>query len=332
MRVLLIGTFASAGRPLLERFLCAPCEIVAFPGTFDEAKVLGEIAAADVVVGAPFTSKMGERAKRLRLIQNTGVGIDRYDLNSFPPGARLCVSYHHEAAMAEYVIMMVLALTRRLLRFDAGLRRGEWSDSCIFGPQFTSRELAGATLGLLGFGRIGREVAKRASALGMRVHAIKQHPAAPGEEHGIDFLGGPGDLSGLLVAADYLVVTCPLTPETEGLIGKQQLGLMKADAYVINVSRGKIIQEGALYEALRSGRLAGAALDVWYNYPPGGAPSVCYPSAYPFHKLSNVIMTPHISSCTAEAVEARWRDIAYNIEHVESGSPLRNELPLTRIP
>src|ERR1019366_587963 len=114
MKILLIGTFASSGRPLLERFLQTPCEIVSFPAPINEERLLAEIAAAEVVVGAPFTKRMGECAKKLRLIQNTGVGIDRYDLSSFPPGVRLCVSYHHEAAMAEYVIMMVLALTRRL--------------------------------------------------------------------------------------------------------------------------------------------------------------------------------------------------------------------------
>ena len=330
MKVLLIGTFASAGRPLLERFLQIKCEIVSFPGQFDEQRVLVEIATADVVIGAPFTKAMGRGAKKLRLIQNTGVGIDRYDLSSFPPGVRLCVSYHHEAGMAEYVIMTVLALTRRMVHFDAQLRQGQWSGSCIFGPQFTAREIAGTTLGLIGYGRIGREVAKRASALGMRVRAIKQHPAETGMEEGVDFVGGPEDLPGLLAASDYLVVTCPLTPETEGMMGEEQFGLMKPDAYLINVSRGKIVQEGALYEALRAGTIAGAALDVWYNYPPGTVPSASRPSAYPFHELTNVIMTPHISSCTAETVEARWRDIGHNLEHLETGAALRNELDLPR--
>lgn len=325
MKVLLIGTYASSGRPLLERFLRSECEIVAFPGPFEEEKVLPDIATADAVVGAPFTQRMGQVAKQLRLIQNTGVGIDRYDLRSFPAGVRLCLSYHHEAGMAEYVIMTVLALTRKLLQFDAQLRQGQWTGSCTFSPLFTVREIAGATLGLIGFGRIGREVARRASALGMHVRAIKQHAAASAAEPGVDFLGTAEDLPALLAASDYLVITCPLTPETEGLIGEEQLTLMKSDAYLINVSRGKIVQERALYDALRTGRIAGAALDVWYHYPPGTV-TTCFPSAYPFHELGNVIMTPHISSCTSETVEARWRDIAYNIEHLHAGSTLRNEL------
>jgi phosphoglycerate dehydrogenase-like enzyme len=326
MKVLLIGTFASAGRPLLERFLQTECEIISFPGPFDEQRILGEIATADVVVGAPFTRAMGLSATNLRLIHNTGVGTDRYDVASFPANVRLCVSYHHEAGMAEYVIMMVLALTRRVIRFDAQLRQGQWDGSCIFGPQHTAREIAGTTLGLIGYGRIGREVAKRASALAMRVRAIKRSRTILEAETGIDFIGGPQDLPGVLAAADYLVITCPLTAETEGLIGEKQFDLMKPDSYLINVARGKIVEERALYEALRTSRIAGAALDVWYNYPPSTVPSTCYPSAYPFHELNNVIMTPHVSSCTVEAVEARWRDIAYNLEHLETGSTLRNEV------
>ena len=92
MKILLIGAFASAGRPLLERFLQTPCNILSFPGRLDEDLVLAEIEDADVVVGAPFTKQMSEKAKKLRLIQNTGIGIDRYDLSNFPPGVRLCVA------------------------------------------------------------------------------------------------------------------------------------------------------------------------------------------------------------------------------------------------
>jgi len=326
MKILLIGTFASAGRPLLERFLQVPNEVMAFPGRFDERHVIKEIRDAEVVVGAPFTNSMGQSARQLRLIQNTGVGVDRYDLSSFPPGVRLCVSAHHGAAMAEYVIMVILAMTRRLLPFDSQFRQGKWDGSCIFNPLFTTRQLTGRTLGLVGYGTIAKEIAGRASALGLRVQAVKQNRSASAPPPGIDFLGGPADLHRLLAAADYLVVTCPLTPETDGLIGERELGLMKPDSYLINVSRAKIIREGPLYEALRRGQIAGAALDVWYNYPPGVQATTCFPSTYPFHELPNVIMTPHISSCTVETIEARWRDIAYNIEHLEAGSELRNEV------
>lgn len=326
MKVLLIGPFASAGRPLLDRFLRTQCEIHVFPRRFNESQVLAEIESADVIVGAPFTKKMGQHAKKLRLVQNTGAGIDRYELSSFPPGVRFCVSYHHESAIAEYVIMVILALTRRLIPFDAQLREGQWGGSCIFSPLFTVRELTGATLGLIGLGRIGREIARRAVALGLRVCAVKQNPMAPYQDPAIEVLGSPANLSDLLGISDYVVVACPLTPETDGLIGREQFELMKRDSCLINVSRGKIVQEDALYEALRTHQIAGAAIDVWYNYPSNGDSSPCPPSSYPFHELNNVIMTPHISSCTVEAVEARWRDIAFNIDHLPTGEPLRNEV------
>jgi len=330
MKVLLVGTFAAAAQPLLERFLQSRCEMVSFGGRFDECQVLPHLWNADVVIGAPFTRAMGERARQLRLIQNTGAGIDRYDVSSFPAGVRLCASYHHESAMAEYVILAILALTRRLLWFDAQMRQGWWSGSCIFNPLSAVSELLGRVVGLIGPGRVGAEVARRARSLGMRVRAVGRTNAAASPIPHVETAGGPANLPELLSISDYIVVTCPLTGETEGLIGAEQFSRMKPEAYLINIARGKIVQEQALYEALRTRQIAGAAIDVWYQYPPADHRTPFPPSAYPFHELDNVIMTPHISCCTHQTAEARWRDIAYNIDHIDSGDALRNEIILRR--
>jgi phosphoglycerate dehydrogenase-like enzyme len=325
VKVLLVGAFAAAGQPLLERFLANPCNLVALGEPFDETSVISEIGSADIVIGKPFTRLMGEQAKNLRLIQSTGAGLDRYHLADLPPGVRLCVSYHHEAAMAEYVILVMLALSRRLLHFDAQLRKGLWDGSCIFSPLLVSQGISGKTVGLIGYGRIGKEVAQRATALGMRVQAIRGSTPLH-TVPGLDFMGGPTDLPRLLATSDYVVITCPLTPATEGLIGSNELRLMQRDSYLVNVSRGRIVQEQAIYEALKSGSIAGAAIDVWYRYPEGQQGSSCSPSNYPFGELANVIMTPHVSCCTREVTEERWRDIAFNIDHLDSIEPLRNEI------
>jgi phosphoglycerate dehydrogenase-like enzyme len=328
MKVLLIGDFAGAGQPLLERFLTRSCQIVACGGRFDEDRASAEIHDAEVIIGKPFTRTMAAHARKLRLIQSTGTGTDRYDLANFPKGVRLCISLHHERAMAEYVLLAMLALTRRLLLFDSQLRRGSWGDSCIFSPLLGTSEISGKLVGLIGFGHIAREVARLSGALGMRTQAIRTRVAAQAEA-GVEFCGGPEDLPRLLATSDYLVVTCPLTPITEGLIGAAELAQMKRDAYLINVSRARIIQEAALYNALKAGTLAGAALDVWYRYPDKAQDAACFPSDYPFHDLENVIMTPHISCCTHATAEARWRDIAFNIDHLDTGESLRNEVTLT---
>jgi phosphoglycerate dehydrogenase-like enzyme len=327
MKVLLVGEFAAAGRPLLERFLTRPCQIVACEGRFDEFRVLAEIHDADVVVGKPFTRTMAERAAKLRLVQNTGTGIDRYDLASFPNGIRLCISHHHERAMAEYVILAILALTRRLLQFDSRLRQGLWRNSCIFSPLLGTDNIGGKLVGFIGFGRVAREIARLSRALAMRVQAIRVR-ASIELEADVEFCGGPGDLPRLLATSDYLVIACPLTPATEGLLGANELAQMKHDAYLINVSRARVVQEAALYHALQGGVLAGAALDVWYSYPEGVDDAPYFPSHYPFHELENVIITPHISCCTHATAEARWRDIAFNIDHLDTNEPLRNEMTL----
>jgi phosphoglycerate dehydrogenase-like enzyme len=328
MKVLLVGEFAARGRPLLERFLARSCQIVACEGKFDEIRTSAEIHDAEVVVGKPFTQAMAVRARNLRLIQSTGTGMDRYDVANVPKGVRLCISHHHERAMAEYVILAILALTRRLLQFDSGLRQGSWGNSCIFSPLLGVDGLSGKLVGLIGFGRIAREVAGLSRALGMRTQSIRSRVSA---EHGTDveFCGTPADLPRLLATSNYLVITCPLTSTTEGLIGETEFAQMRRDAYLINVSRARIVQERALYEALKTATIAGAALDVWYRYPEGAQDAPCFPSEYPFQALENVIMTPHISCCTRETAEARWRDIAFNIDHLDTSEPLRNEVTLT---
>lgn len=325
MKVLLVGPFAAAGQPLLEKFLTQPCELIGCGGPFDEASVLTEIGSADAMIGKPFTRRMGEHAKKLRLIQSTGAGLDRYDPADLPPNVRLCVSYHHEDAIAEYVILAMLALTRRLLHFDARLRQGKWAGSCIFSPLQVSSGILGKTVGLIGYGRIGKAVARRATALGMRVQAIRSATPSDATPE-LDFTGGPADLGRLLGTSDFIVITCPLTPATHGLIGSDEIASMKRDSYLVNVSRGPIVQEEALYNALKCGLIAGAAIDVWYRYPEGEQVTPCAPSNYPFGELPNVIMTPHISCCAKEVSEARWRDIAFNIDHLDSREALRNEV------
>ena len=177
-------------------------------------------------------------------------------------------------------------------------------------------ELAGQTLGILGYGRIGQAVTRRALAFDMEVLAIRRDPSRP-DPHRLAFLRGPDALDEVLARADHLAITLALTPDTRGLIGARELGLMKPTAFVINVARGEVLDEDALYEALAGGAIAGAALDVWYCYPVGGAPTP--PGHRPFHTLPNVLMTPHVSGWTEGMMEARAGIIAENVHRVARG-------------
>jgi phosphoglycerate dehydrogenase-like enzyme len=303
--------------------LTVPCDFVHIDET-DTRAVLPDI---DVLVTVAFTSEMGAAAARLRLVQVPGAGLDRVDRSAIPPGVALATAHGHEAGIAEYVIGAMIALSRDFGRVHSSLRAGRWESQWASGmpPPPVWPELAGRTLGILGYGGIGQAVARRARAFDMSVCAIRRDV---GRSAGDDlaFLGGVESLPTMLRRIDYLAITLPLTPETRGLIGEAELGLMKPTAFLVNVARAQIVDEDALYAALAEGRIAGAALDVWYRYP--SAPGPALPARRPFHELPNVLMTPHVSGWTDGMLEARAALIAGNIRRVARGETPENVVPV----
>jgi phosphoglycerate dehydrogenase-like enzyme len=215
----------------------------------------------------------------------------------------------------------MLALARDFCRIDADLRRGQWDSVWSGTPVPLWPELAGKTLGIVGYGRIGQAVARRARAFDMDVLAIRRDAARP-DPHGLAFVRGPEALDLVLGRSDFVAITLALTADTRGLIDARRIGLMKPTAVLINVARGEVVVEDALYEALHRGAIASAALDVWYRYPSGGGPT--HPGHRPFHTLPNVLMTPHVSGWTEGMMEARAAVIAENIQRVARGEAPAN--------
>ena len=251
-----------------------------------------------------------------------GAGLDRIDRSALSAATSLANAYRHEVGIAKYVMGVMLAMTRRFCPIDAALRRGSWVSQWGVGtaPPPPWPELAGKTLGILGYDRIGHALAHRARAFDMAVYAIRRNVA--GSSAGLAFLGGPDALHDVLRRADYLAVTLSLNDQTRGLIQARELSLMKPTAVLVNVARAEIVDEDALYGALRERRIAGAALDVWYRYPTEPGPT--FPSRRPFHELDNVLMTPHVSGWTEGMLEARATLIAENIHRTARGEPPLN--------
>ncbi len=280
---------------------------------------------ADAIVSQLITTEMARAANRVTLMQAQGAGVEDIAIDHLPADCYLANVFEHEVAISEYVIMVMLALSSDLLNLDHNLRhKGDMSPAGHYGG--SPREgLFGKTIGIVGFGRIGQQVAKRALAFGMRVIATKRSPdEALAAEHGLDFLGGHGDLGRLLDESDYLLLATPLTEDTNGLIGEPELDRMKQSAYILNVGRGPIIQEEPLYNALKDRRIAGAGLDVWFQYPPPGTFGPV--SRFPLHELPNVVMTPHMAGWTRTTVYRRMAFIADNVKRVAAGEEPLNLL------
>jgi phosphoglycerate dehydrogenase-like enzyme len=186
--------------------------------------------------------------------------------------------------------------------------------------------LRGRTIGTLGFGHIGRRVVELAAAFGMDAVAVTRSPTPErARGGGLRWLGSLDDLDRLFSEADVAVVCVPLTEETRDLVGAPQLELLGPDGYVANIARGAVVEERPLYEALREGRIAGAALDVWWNYPETRS-AKAQPSAYPFDELDNVVMTPHVSGRSEGTRRGRTALVVEQLVRLAEGRPLENVL------
>jgi len=320
LNVVLWGRVATQGRRLLQQHLKTPALFSAFPTPAADGAIPAELAHADVVVASAFSEPLVHAAPRLKLLHAPGAGVDGFCLKALNPQTTVANAFFHGPAIGEYVMMSILALSRDLIKMDGQFRRGTWYGSWIWGTP-PPAEIHGKTLGLFGYGHIGKEVATRARAFGMKVWVVSAHPPAQ-KPRNVEFYEGPASLRKLLNAADYVVLSCPLNEQTRGLIGKREFSWMKRTACLINVARGPVVQEEALYQALSTRRIQGAAIDVWYQYPTEDVPFA--PSRFPFNELDNIIMTPHVSGWMRGTMENRFQLIAENINRLASGTQLVN--------
>ncbi len=255
------------------------------------AALVEALQAADGVIvrsATRITAELLQNPGKCRVIVRAGVGVDNIDVDAATRRGILVMNTPsgNTVSTAEQTIALLFALVRHTAAADASMRAGKWERN-----KFVGTQLAGKTIGVVGLGRIGREVARRCAGLDMKVVGYDPVLSAAGAANlGIETVGSLNDL---LPRCQFLTVHTPLTDETRDLIGAEQLARLPKGARVLNCARGGIINELALVESLRSGHLAGAALDVFVEEPP--------PADHPLLKLSNVVLTPHLGASTTEA-------------------------------
>jgi glycerate dehydrogenase len=279
-----------------------------------DADVAGRIARAEVVLlnKIRLDARAIAAAPALRLIVLAATGTNNVDLDAARArGIAVCnIRAYCTQSVVQHVIGVLLALTHHFASYQALLQGGAWAAS----PQFCLldypvRELSGRSIGIVGYGELGRGVARAAEALGMEV-LVANRPGGSREP-------GRVDLDALLPVVDVLSLHCPLTPATEGLIGARELALMKSDAILINTARGALVDTQALAEALRERRIGGAAIDVLVQEPPVDGSPLLDPA------LPNLIVTPHIAWAAREARQRALDQMIENIESFYAGGTLR---------
>ncbi len=273
------------------------------PGS--EERLIERIATAEIVINirssCKFAQNVFRNAPRLRLLSLWGTGTDNVDLAA---AARHGVTVTNTPgvsaiSIAEHSLALMLAVARHIARIDAEVRQGHW-------PRGFVSQLHGKTLGIIGLGAVGRQFARLGAGIGMRVIAWTMHP---NPALGIELV----EKDDLLRTADAVSLHLRLSPLTRGFLGSREIALMKPTAILINTARGPIVDEAALIDALRSGRIAGAGLDVFDTEP--------LPSGHPLTQLPNVVLTPHSAGVTPEALEAGLQLAVENIWNFLDGRP-----------
>ncbi len=279
---------------------------------------LSILKIADAVISGPISEKELLEAKNLKMIQVPYAGVDEFDINLVMEERGIILANAHGNALSvgEHAFGLMLALAKGIVRNDRDLRNGYWHGWMSREPNL---EMEGKTVCIIGLGSIGRTVARFAKTFGMKVVGVKKNPV---EVENVDFVFSSEDTDKAIEKADFVVVAVPVTSETKGFINKEMLEKMRGK-FLINVARGTVIDEEALFIALKNRVLKGAAIDTWWVYPE--APyRFAYPSHYPFWLLDNIILSSHTAGYSDGSIKKNWTEAIFNVMRFFTGRPVKN--------
>lgn len=307
-------------RELFKQNLPKECVTVFCSLPLYDHRILQELKDVDILVTWNAPSKLIKSGSRLKFLQIWGAGLDKIDYaEAQKRGIIICDSGGCMAnAIAEYVLMQILVWERDLMKWDKLAKAGSWTWEER--NRYPFSELSSKTLGVVGLGRIGQKVVLRASAFGMKIYGIKKNPSKIQEivKKRLHFLSKPCSLNSVLPKIDYLSLNIPLTQETYHLIDKRRISYLKSTAVIINTSRGPIIDEEALCQALENNKIRGASLDVTEIEP-------IKPNSR-LAKSNKVILTCHHSGYTIQAIRCMVKLISANIRSFMKGEALINQV------
>ncbi len=321
-KVLFLWPLEAPLRAHLADGVAASPEIeLVFPPAASEEELLALAPRAQVMVGWRPTAELLAAARNLSLFINPGAGVQHLigpfrELNEKRP-VTLVNGHGNSYFTAQHAVALLLALTNRVVLHHNWMAGGRWR---LGDAEAASIPLRGRRVGLLGYGHVNRQVHRFLAGFDVEFAALRAAWPAAGEEPPTPLRKfAEGELNPFLEYVDTLVLSVPETARTRGLIGAAELALLGAEGLLINVARGAAVDEASLYEALRDGTIAGAALDVWYEYRPeadkGGRK---YPYYYPFHNLDNVVLSPHRAASPFGDL-ARWDEVVENLKRFASG-------------
>jgi len=269
-------------------------------------------------------------ADSLKMIQAIGAGIDKIDRKAVLERDDLIVCNNHvnAAEVAEYAVMLLLAAAKNLILSDRELRKGAWTYG--WGGLNPNLELRNKTCMLLGLGNVGSEIALRLKGFGIRICAVTRTGKSP-QSNLVDEVIGLEQVKSYLQDADFVILSLPLTSLSIGMVDADFLSKMKPSSILVNISRGEIVDEVALYNTLNKKRIRGAALDVWWNYPQWGKAEMRVPSInFPYHELDNIVMSPHRAAYSENIMRDQINFVGENILRFINGDPPLNVVDMKR--